>query len=278
MQGPYVNYRTRKGLLRKQRNRGVKITLTPSAWSADGVSPHQYATSYVINDTVAIDAGAIGFWRGPAEQARIRHVFLSHTHIDHLASLPIFLENIIGESRTPVTLYASIEVERCLRMDVFNGRLWANFLELTQDGQPFALVRNVASGQTVEVDGLRITAVAVNHVVPTLGFIVEDSAAAVVISSDTGPTEEIWARARALPNLKAVFLETAFPNAHQELADLTLHLTPAGFVGEMKKLPGTTRFYAVHLKARFRDQIVRELLDAGPANLELARFGEAYEL
>jgi ribonuclease BN (tRNA processing enzyme) len=251
--------------------------LLPSAVAGSGANPNQYSTSYRINDHVVIDAGAIGFYQGPTEQAAIRHVFLSHTHMDHLASLPIFLENIAGLSSTPVTLHASAEVQQCLRSDLFNGRLWANFLDLRYDDKPFVILHTIESGQSVEVEGLRITAVAVHHVVPTLGFLIEDTAAGVVITSDTGPTEEIWARARQLANLKAVFLEATFPDQFDRLADITLHLTPAGFVREMDKLPRSVSFFAVHLKAQFRAQVTQELQALQRSNLEIAEFSTTYE-
>jgi ribonuclease BN (tRNA processing enzyme) len=255
----------------------VKITLIPSGLFAHGASNSQYATSYVINNTVAIDAGSIGFYEQPRDQAAIRHVFLSHTHMDHLASLPTLLENIADLSETPVTLHASEEVQQCLRLDLFNGRLWANFLDLTHDNKPFVVVRTIASGQSVEVDGLRITPVAVDHIVPTLGFIIEDGSAAVVIPSDTGPTEEIWRRASQTPNLKAVFLEATFPDDMGSLADLTKHHTPASFIREMEKLPRPVPFFAVHLKARFREQLTRELLAHRPTGLQIAKIGTTYE-
>lgn len=255
----------------------MKITLTPSAFGAHEVNPNQYLTSYVINDRVAIDAGAIGFYQGPREQAEIRHIFQSHSHFDHLASLPIFLENVVGFSETPVTLHASLEVQQSLRLDIFNGRLWPNFLELTHDNKPFVKLQTIESGQRVEVEGLRITAVAVNHVVPTLGFIIEDDNAAIVIASDTGATDEIWERASQMPKLRAAFLEATFPDEMTRLADLTLHLTPAGFVREMRKVSRPIAFYAVHLKAHFREAVTRELLAQRPTGIEIAKFGTTYE-
>jgi ribonuclease BN (tRNA processing enzyme) len=255
----------------------VKITLIPSAVSASGDNPNQYSTSYVINDRVAIDAGAIGFYQGPLEQATLGHVFLSHTHIDHLASLPIFLENIADLRQTPVTLHASVEVQQSLREDLFNGRLWANFLELTHNDKPFVVLNTLTSGKSLAVEGLHITPIAVNHAVPTLGFIIEDGRSAVVIPSDTGPTEEIWARATQTPNLKAVFLEATFPNRFDHLAEITGHLTPAGFGREMQKLQRPATFFAVHLKARFREQLTQELLALQRPNLQIAKFGTTYE-
>lgn len=255
----------------------MKITLVPSAVPAPGTSPNQYLTSYVVDNCVAIDAGAIGFFQGPAEQAAIRHIFLSHSHIDHLASLPIFLDNIADLSQAPVDLHASEFVQQCLRRDLFNGRLWPNFLEITHNHKAFVNLHTIQNGQPVEVEGLRITPVAVHHVVPTLGFIIEDRAAAIVIASDTGPTEEIWERARQTPNLKAVFLEASFPDSLGRLADISMHLTPAGFVCEMQKLRLPVPFFAVHIKPHFRAQVMRDLLAHQLSSLEIAQFGTSYE-
>ena len=253
----------------------MKITLLPSTFSA--ASADQYLTSYLVNDHIAIDAGSLGFYKSPQEQAAIRQLFLSHTHMDHVASLPIFLENIAGLTEKPVELYASAAVQECLRKELFAGRLWANFLELTHDTGPFVVLRTLSEGQALEVEGVRITPITVHHVVPTLGFILEDGASTVVIASDTGPTDAIWARARHAQNLKAVFLEATFPNSHQRLADLTLHLTPAAFRREMQKLPPQTAFYAVHLKAQFRAQVMRELTALQQPNLHVAQIGTTYE-
>jgi ribonuclease BN (tRNA processing enzyme) len=253
----------------------MKITLIPSALSQD--RDYQYATSYAINESVAIDAGAIGFYQGPTEQATIRHVFLSHSHFDHLASLPIFLENAAAFSNAPVAVYASPAVQEALRLDIFNGRLWPNLLELKHDNIPFVTLHTIASGQAVQVDDLRITPIAVNHVVPTLGFLIEDAAAAIVIGSDTGPTEEIWQRARQTPNLKAVFLEASFPDELARLAEVTRHLTPASFVGEMQKLAMPVRFLAMHLKPMNRDQVAEQLLAHRLPNLEIAKSDVCYE-
>jgi len=234
-------------------------------------------TSYVIDGTVAIDAGCIGFYQGPTEQARILHVFITHSHIDHVASLPIFLENVVGLGKAPVIVYASEAVQESLRLDVFNGRLWPDFLKLTYGNNiPFVKLQTISSGKPVDVAGLRITPVSVHHVVPTLGFIIEGPTGAIVIPSDTGPTEEIWQRAQKTPNLKAVFLEATFP-AGMVLADIAMHLTSSTFVREMHKLPLPVTYFAVHLKAQFRERVAAELLAHRMANVAIAESGKVYE-
>src|SRR5439155_26485019 len=125
------------------------------------------------------------------------------------ASLPVFLENVYRPGVPCVTVYGNEAVLDSLRRDFFNDRVWPDFIRLSELGPPFLRLQQVRPGQTLEAGGLRVTAVAVNHTVPTLGYLFEDRAAAVAIPSDTGPTEEIWERANGLPNLKAVFLEAS---------------------------------------------------------------------
>ena len=143
---------------------------------------------------------------------------------------------------------------------------------------PFLKAQLFEAGQTVQLEGLRITAVAVNHVVPTTGFILEEPGTAAIIVSDTGPTEEIWKAANATPNLKAVFLEACFPNSMTSLAVLSRHLTPAMVGEEVKKLTSPARIIIVHIKARFREQVVKELEDLALPNLEIGQMGHTYAL
>lgn len=255
----------------------MKVELVPSAIPLDGVCRDQFSTSYVVNDTLAIDAGCLGFYRGPVEQARIKHVLISHTHMDHIASLPIFVENVYEGKPDCVTIHASETVLDSLARDVFNDRVWPDFIKLsTVVPAPFLKLQALHPHRAVELEGLKITPVEVNHVVPTLGFVVEGHDAAVIVVSDTGPTEEIWQWANRTPNLKAVFLEVTFPDAMAKLADISKHLTPASFRREARKLKGDAAVIAVHLKARFRGQVVDELRALGMANLEIGKFGEPY--
>ena len=193
-----------------------------------------------------------------------------------MASLPIFLENVYGTQPDCVTVYGTEAVLTALREDLFNDRIWPDFVRLSTAESPFLKLQRLEPGQTVECDGLRVTPVLVNHVVPTVGFVIEDPSATVVISSDTGPTEELWEHANAAPNLRAVFLEASFPDAMAPLADISKHLTPALFAREIKKLRRPATVIAVHIKPRFRVQIMMELKALGLPNLEIGQPGRPY--
>jgi ribonuclease BN (tRNA processing enzyme) len=253
----------------------LKITLLPSS-AGPSAGDLQYLTTFLIDDTIAIDAGSLGFVGTPAEQRRIQHVFLSHSHIDHVASLPIFLENVYVEQGRGVTVYAGDAVLQSLHADMFNDRVWPDFFRLSAPGHQFVRSATLTPLTPVSVGHLRVTAVPVNHLVPTMGFIVEDGQSAVVFSADTGPTEEIWRWANALPNLRAVFLEVTFPNNMSDLAELTKHLTPEAFAAEVRKVSRAVPFLAFHLKPRFAAEVGKELQDLRLPNLQIAQSGVPY--
>jgi ribonuclease BN (tRNA processing enzyme) len=253
----------------------MRVVLAPSTTGPE--SKYHQLSTFVINDVVAIDAGCLGLFGGPAEQARVRHVFLTHSHIDHLASLPIFLENVQGAHAEPVTVYGGEEVLDCLQRDVFNDRLMPDFIRISRERKPpFLRLERLTSGTPVLVDGLRVTPVPVNHAVPTFAFVIEGPDAAVAIVTDTGPTEQIWQRCKAAPSLKAVFLEAAFPDSNAWLAEIAQHLTTSQFVGEVRKLGADVPVFAVHLKPRFHDQIVAELAAHGLPNVRIGIPGVVY--
>lgn len=253
----------------------MRIRLLPSACS-ESASSHQLLTSILVNDTVAIDAGSLGFFATLAEQRKVRHLFISHSHIDHIASLPIFLENVYTPDDESVTVWGSDTVLETLQRDLFNDRIWPDFIRLSRECPPFLRLERLEEGKTVEIDGVRLTPVSVDHVVPTFGFLVEEPGAAVVIVSDTGPTQGIWDRANRLPNLQAVFLDASFQDSYSGLAQVSEHLTPSLFAAETAKLQQDARFFAIHIKATQYSQVVKELSSLGLPRLEVAAPGKEY--
>ncbi len=254
----------------------MKVTLVPASVSP-GEGQGSYLTSYLIDGTLAVDAGSLGFYLEPHDQARVRHVLLSHSHIDHLASLPVFVENAYEGRSDCVVIHGSEAVLDCLRRDIFNDRVWPDFLRLSTEAAPFLRLSPLEAGQPVDLEGLRVTPIPVNHIVPTFGFIIEGKEAAIVISSDTGPTEALWERANEVANLKAVFLEVAFPNAMAWLAGVSKHLTPALFGQEVAKLGQRVPVFAVHIKRRYQAQVVAELKALGLPEVRPGEAGTTYE-
>jgi ribonuclease BN (tRNA processing enzyme) len=252
----------------------VKIRVVGS--SVGNGPNHQYLISYLFGDHLAIDAGSIGFMTPLEAQTQVRNVFLSHSHIDHTASLATFLDNIYVPGPDCVNVYGHPETLDSLRSDLFNDRLWPDLVRLSLAESPFLTMLPMSSEQAVEVEGLRVLPVALNHVVPTFGFIVSDHRAAVAIISDTAPTERIWELVNQTPNLKAVLVEISFPNHMAWLAEKAKHLTTSLFVTELQKLQQAVPVVAVHIKPRYQEQIAAELAATGLKDVQIVKPEQIY--
>jgi ribonuclease BN (tRNA processing enzyme) len=253
----------------------MKVMLVPSAPGAPAL---QYLTTLLVNDVVAIDAGSLGLYGTPADQGRVRHVFLTHAHMDHVGSLPIFLENVSDDSTDCPTIHAPQAVLDVIHTDVLNDRLFPDFVRLSQDGPPLVLLEPLTPGQPVQVAGLSVTAVEVDHVVPAVAYLIDDGQTAFAFVTDTAPTEAIWAAANQCPRLKAVFLEVTFPEEQAWLAAVAKHLTPRQFAGEVRKLRPGVAVYAIHLKPRCREQLIGEIAALGLPQVAVLEPGRVVEV
>jgi cAMP phosphodiesterase len=253
----------------------VKITIVESSV---GHGPRQQIlASYIVNDSIVIDAGSIGFVSPLDVQKRVKHVFISHSHTDHLASLPIFIDNVYAPSPECPIVYGNADVLDCLQKHIFNERIWPDMIRLSGEETPFLKMEEIHSETPVEVDGVRITPVAIDHIVPTMGFILEDDQATIAIVSDTDPTTRIWDVVNQQKNLKAVLLESSFPNHMEWLAERAMHLTPELFAKELTKLHLPARVIAIHIKAAFDTQIKKELAELNLPHVEIGEPGKTYE-
>ena len=253
------------------------MRVRPLASAASGGRDNHYLHTFLINESVAIDAGAIGIWGEPADQAGIGHVFLTHCHADHIATLPVFLENGHADRDQPVVVRGPAHTLDALRRDLFNDRIWPDFVNLQAGGRGFVEMQALEPEVPVEVAGMRITAVEVNHILPSFGYLVEDAGATVAFGGDSGPTDRLWELARGKANLAAVFLECSFPDRMAELATTAAHLRPELFAAEAAKLPATTRVVAVHIKARYRAEVTAELRALDDGRIEIGQCGHDYD-
>lgn len=253
----------------------MKIRLLGS--SVPDPAHRQYVSSYVINGTVGIDIGCTGFYGSPQEQEAIRHIFLTHSHTDHTASLPIFVENVWTPTDECPTIHGSVETLEAVQKHIFNDIMWPDFIAISRNMPPFLRISPLRSEVPVEVAGIRLTPVPVHHVVPTFAYVIEDDRSAVIFGADSGPTDRIWEIAHKTRNLRAVLLEACFPNYLHDLAKTSLHLTPGMFAGEVAKMPRGVKVIAVHIKVRYREQVIRELEGLHLPNLEIGECDKDYD-
>jgi ribonuclease BN (tRNA processing enzyme) len=252
----------------------MKVVILGS--SGGNTAARQYVSSYLINASVAIDAGCIGFYGSPEQQARIRHVFLTHSHSDHTTSLPIFVENVWMLSPDCPYIYGSAETLDSIQRSIFNNEIWPDFVALSERMPPFLRLKVLQREVSVQVAGISVTPVCVEHTIPTFAYLVQDRGSAVIFGADSAPTTRLWEIARATPGLRAVFLEASFPNRLRSVAEVSQHLTPETFGCEAAKAPEGVKIIAVHMKVRYRSETEAELNALGLPNLEIGECEREY--
>ncbi len=234
----------------------MKVRILPS--SPNGTPHDQHLISFLVNGTVAIDGGCLGLQSAPPRGGPA-DVFLTHAHLDHVATLPLYIEDRNDRGEGPIRIHGSSETLEDLRRHFFNAQVWVDDARLRAPERPWVELLPMRPETPVRVGTLTVTAVPVHHTVPTYGYVVDDGTSAIVFGADSGPTERLWQVALATGRLRAAFVECSFPDALLDLATLTGHLTPGLLGGEAGKLPAGVEVIAVHLKPRFRERIIAEL-------------------
>ncbi|HEX4952546.1 MAG TPA: MBL fold metallo-hydrolase [Thermoanaerobaculia bacterium] len=244
--------------------------------SSGGETPECRLTSLLINDTLALDAGCLTRALSIERQASIEAVLLTHSHIDHLQSLPFFIENVYHLKDRPFEIWASAATIDAVRRHMFNNAVWPDFSRLPSEVLPALRFHELEAGRPVELAGLKATPFPVSHPVPTFGFLFEQEGTGVIWSSDTGPTEELWRIANRTPGLAAVCLDTSFANELQGVADLSMHLTPRTLDRELDKLTAEVPVLLHHLKPLCRESILAEVAALGRSGLDYLEQGRTY--
>lgn len=258
----------------------MRIQLLPSTFDSDGhATPEQRLTCFLIDDRVAVDAGSLALALSEEQREKVRDIIVTHTHMDHIASLPIFIDDLFPTLKTPVRIHATPDVISSLERDIFNWNVYPRFSELTNDfGPVMEYVPFPASGEEFTVAHLTVRAVSVNHIVPTVGLVVSDGKTTVAFSSDTSETESFWAMVNRAPSLQALLIEASFPDSMAQLADVSRHFTPASLKRELTKLShNRLDILGVHIKPAYRETIIRELDALEIPGLSVMESGKTYE-
>ncbi|MBI3181305.1 MAG: 3',5'-cyclic-nucleotide phosphodiesterase [Myxococcales bacterium] len=240
-----------------------------------GELPKYKTTCFLIDGVLALDAGALTGSLGLEQLCRVDDIIVSHSHFDHVKDLPLMADLIVGRRDKPVTIHASRECARTLRTNMFNNSLWPDFTRIPTRKNPVMQIKSFRAGASFKIGRYSVISIPVTHPVESCGFVVSDGSLSVAMSGDTGPTQKLWEVLNRTRDLKAVLLETSFPNRLQQLADISGHLTPQTLKVELRKLERNgAAVLLYHLKPAFVPQLKKELEGLPVEVLEL---GETFE-
>jgi len=213
-----------------------------------GIGGNLRTTSLLLDHDILIDAGTGVGDLSLAEMCAINHVFVTHSHLDHITCLPLLVDTVGFMRDQPLVIHATDETQAILRDHVFNWQVWPDFTEIPSLHQPILRYERVALGETVEVGGRKITPLPANHIVPAVGYQIDSGKSSLAFSGDTTTCDELWEAVNRIPNLEYLIVETAFSNAEKELAVVSKHLCPTLLNEELRKLKLNPRIYITHLK------------------------------
>jgi ribonuclease BN (tRNA processing enzyme) len=224
-----------------------------------GIGGDTRTTSLLVDDDVLIDAGTgVGDLSLDA-LLKIDHIFVTHTHLDHIGFIPLLVDTVMGLRAQPVTLHATAEVIEILKAHIFNWLIWPDFNQIPDINNPFLVYHQIMVGDEVRVNHKTISALPANHVVPAVGYQIDSGTNSLVFTGDTEGGEGFWHAVNKISNLKYLIIETAFSNAEAELASLSKHLCPNSLADELAQCRNQLETFITHLKPGEDTTIMQEI-------------------
>lgn len=225
-----------------------------------GIGGDLRTTSMLLDDDVLVDAGTgVGDMSVP-ELAQIDHIFVTHSHMDHVASIPFLADTVGWMRKKPITLYATRETLEILQTHLFNWKLWPDFAQIPDPARPVLRYQAIEIGAPVRLGRRAVTALPANHVVPAVGFRIDSGDASLVFTGDTTSNDAVWEYVNAIDNLRYLLIETALSDREHALAVASKHLCPSLLAAELEKLKLFPEIYITHLKPREAQLIMDEVL------------------
>lgn len=199
--------------------------------------PGHNLPAFLIDDFLLLDAGTSTCVLNKAAQQKISHVLITHSHLDHINSIPFFVENRVNENyKRPLTVISGRDVLNDMKKNIFNNKIWPDFTVIPDKKNPVLKLLNLAAGSRLQIGKYKVCAAKVNHTVPSYGYIIEaPDGKTLVYTGDTGPTTRIW-KMMDDHDVKVLIVEVAFPDSKKKLALLSGHLTPSLLSEEIRKI------------------------------------------
>lgn len=227
-----------------------------------GVSSELRTTSFLVDDDILIDAGSGVGELTLEEMRRIRHVFLTHSHMDHFSFLPLLVDSIFPTIREPLIVHGLPATLEALQTHVFNWTIWPDFAKLPTEETPVMGYQTQNPGEVFQDGDRSLEMIEVKHVIPTVGYRVSCPTGAFAFSGDTTNNDNFWQVLNGHPGLDLLIVEAAFANADEELSKRAGHYTPNLLAQDLKKLKHRPDIYLSHAKPGMEDVIRQQCIEA----------------
>jgi ribonuclease BN (tRNA processing enzyme) len=239
---------------------------------------HLRTTSLLVDNDILIDAGTGVGDVSLAELMLIDHIFVTHSHLDHVCTIPFLVDTVGGMRNKPLTVHAAEPTLEIIRNHVFNWSIWPDFTQVPTPANPFMRYEAMELGQTIELKGRKITALPAVHTVPAVGYQVDSGRASLVFTGDTTTNDPLWKIVNRIANLRYLIIETAFCDRERDLAIASKHLCPSLLAEELAKLERSAEVFITHLKPGEIELTMQEIEDcAGPYKPRMLQNNQVFE-
>ncbi|MEW6053049.1 MAG: 3',5'-cyclic-nucleotide phosphodiesterase [Nitrospirota bacterium] len=242
--------------------------------------PGHNAPSFVLDDEIVFDAGSITDVLDKKAQFRIKNIFITHAHLDHIKSIPFLADNVIvGRKKNRINILSIAQVIRTIKRHLFNSSVWPDFTIIPNPEHAIMNLITLKAGLTLRINRYSVTPYRVKHPVPAVGYLVEDDRnKRFFYTGDTGPTPQTWKNI-GRRRLNCLIIDVSFPDAMRGMAVKTGHLTPALLRQELMMMHDMPeRVYISHPKPQYirtiRNQISRLKLN----NVRILREGDIVKI
>ena len=227
----------------------------------DGSKSETSGTSCLqVSDTIVIDAGNIIQALGE-EAAKIEHIFLTHSHLDHIVDIAFLVERYFHKRRESLKIYGSAETLKALQTHYFNDTIWPNFMQISlidNSSQSVELIP-ITPHTPITIDNCTIKAIEAEHTVPTYAYVIEKRFFSLLYAPDTAICESLWQEIEENRKIDTLMIDLSFPSNQHNLADVSKHLTPRMLKERLRNLDRELKIYAIHLKAPYHEEIIEEV-------------------
>lgn len=227
------------------------------------------ATSFLINDSLLLDGGTITEALDNERLKLIRHVVISHTHIDHLKGLFPLIDQLVMMGEYSVELISTRRILDIIANDLFNDRIWPDFTAIPSKRSAMMRLREIEIEKPASIGELSLRAIPVSHTVACVGFVVREKDKGFMFTADTGPTQRFWEIAREEKGIKFIIADVSFPNRLSGLARISGHMTLSILVDHLERYGlANVPIFMTHMKPIFLDEILSELAVIGGFNIK----------
>lgn len=230
-----------------------------------GIGAGSRTSAMLIDDDVLLDAGTGIGDLSLGDLRSIRHVFLTHAHLDHVAGLPMLVDCIFDENvDVPVTVYGRADTLEAIQKHLFNWVIWPDFGKLPTEENPILRYRVCDPGDTISIGHRDFHAVDVLHSVPALGYTVQNSGGVFAVSGDTQTNETLWPVLNKCDDLRVLVIEVSFPDEREQLATESGHYCPRTMCRDLARLQHDPEIWLTGMKPGDEETILGQVLEAAP--------------